>query len=70
MNPLSNLIGKKFQELTASEIMQVVQAYCDQNRYEFNYNFEFRTRKEVEEYFESNFHDLHILKSFFKYWAK
>lgn len=70
MNPLSNLIGKKFKELTASELMQVVQAYCDQNRYEFNYNFEFRTRKEVEEYFESNFHDLHVLKSFFKYWTK
>ena len=77
MNPLSNLIGKKsnligkkFKELTAAELMQVVQAFCDQNRYAFNYNFEFRTRKDVEEYFESNFHGLFELKSFFIYWTK
>ncbi len=70
MNPISNLIGKKFSELTASELMQVVAAYCDQNRYEFNYNFEFKNRIEVENYFTSNFHGIHELKSFFKYWTK
>jgi hypothetical protein len=69
MNPISNLIGKKFNELTASELMQVVAAYCDQNRYDFNDELNYKTRKDVENYFESNFHGLFELKSFFIYWT-
>ena len=70
MNPISNLVGKKFKELNASELMQVVLSYCDQNRYEYNYNLSYKTREDVENYFTSNFYQLHVLKEFFKYWVE
>lgn len=70
MNPLSNLIGKKFKQLNASELVQVVQNYCEQNRYEFDYELNCYTREDVIQYFESNFHALFILKDYFKFWTK
>lgn len=70
MNPLRNLINKKFKDLKDFELLQVVQNYCDQNKYSFNYNLEYKNRKDIEDYFINNFHQLHELKSFFKYWTK
>ena len=69
MNPISNLIGIKFKDLSANELMQVVASYCDQNRYGFNYNLKYKTRQDVENYYVSSFSQLHELKSFFKYWT-
>ena len=69
MNPLINLIGTKFKDLTANELMQVVQNYCDQNKYEFDYDLNYKTRQDVVSYFESNFYGIHELKTYFKYSA-
>lgn len=33
MNPLKNLIGKQFNELTKNELLQVYENYCDENKY-------------------------------------
>jgi hypothetical protein len=69
MNPLYNLIGKEFKELTSLELLQVIQNYCDENRYEFNYDLKYKTNQDVINYFESNFHRIHILKAYFKFWT-
>ena len=69
MNPVSNLIGKKFNELTACELMQTIMAYCDQNNYDFDYNLEYKNIKDVKYYFESNFYGFYELECFFNYWT-
>lgn len=69
MNPLINLTDKKFNELTANELLQVIQAYCDENNYEFNYEFDYKNKKDVENYFKDNFYSLYVLEDFFNYWT-
>jgi hypothetical protein len=70
MNPITNLIGKKFNELSVFELMQVISAYCDANEYFFDYTFKPKDKKDVIYYFESNFYQFQILETFFKYWTK
>ena len=69
MNPLINLTDKKFNELTANELLQVIQAYCDENNYEFNYELDYKNKKDVENYFKDNFYSLYVLEDFFNYWT-
>jgi hypothetical protein len=69
MNQISNLIGKKFNNLSAAELFQVISAYCEQNKYDFDFDFEYKTRKEVEIYFISNFYPIFELETFFNFWA-
>jgi hypothetical protein len=68
MNPLINLTDKKFNELTANELIQVIQAYCDQNNYEFDYKLDYKNKKDIEYYFTSNFYPLFYLEIYFDYW--
>jgi len=82
MNPIAHLTNKKFKELTAIELLEVVTAYLDENHYnctEEYISFEkwFRLRhftrdfkrKNVIEYFEDNYYSIDRLKDFFKYWV-
>lgn len=70
MNPISNLVCKEFKDLGAHELMQVIGSYCDNNRYEYNYNFNYKTVKDVVKFFESNFYHISKLESYFNYWTK
>jgi len=69
MNQLTNLIGKKFNELTANELFQVISFYCEENKYEFNYELEYKNKKDLENYFKDNFYSLYVLEDFFNYWT-
>lgn len=70
MNPISNLIGKKFDDLTAEELIQVVSSYCDENRYPFLLDKNSRGKEDVIKHFESNFYPIHYLESYFEFWTK
>ncbi len=77
MNQLAHLQGK-FKNLSANELLQVVEFYKDENKFFDNISFnEFYQRSnkigdfkrsDVENYFTSNFYPLETLKDFYKYW--
>jgi len=72
MNPLAHLCGKKFKELTPSELLDVMYEYAESNRYplpdiEITSN---TTRRDVVGYFEDNYHNRSVFISFFKYWCE
>lgn len=72
-NPLSNLIGKKYEDLTYVELLQCIDAYCEQNKYsndfDEEYRDEIRSRDMAIRYFRTEFHYEHILEEFFIYWT-
>lgn len=72
-NPLSSLIGKKYEDLTYVELLQCVDAYCEQNKYtnDFNeeYRSEIRNRDMAITYFVMEFHYEFVLEEFFNYWT-
>jgi hypothetical protein len=74
MNPLKNLIGIKFKDLDAYQLLEVMQNYCDANKYDYDIDAYFEnlpiTKERVIEYFESNFHYLFELENYFKFWTK
>jgi hypothetical protein len=70
-NPLSNLIGKKYEDLTYVELLQCIDEYCEENKYDFDeeYRNEIRSRDMAIRYFESEFHYEFALEDFFNYWT-
>jgi len=63
-NPISHL-PTKWNELTRMERWEVIQAFCESNRYDFEMPSDTRTPLV---YFATNYFDLYILKDFFQEW--
>lgn len=78
MNPISDLIDKDFNELTFNELVRVINAYCDENKYfnemlsevAFPYSKAFRNPANAISYFEGKIGPIYLLKDFFIYWTK
>ncbi len=72
-NPLSNLIGKKYEDLTYVELLQCIDAYCEENKFDNNfyeeYRSEIRSRDMAIRYFVGEFHYEFILEEYFNYWT-
>lgn len=72
-NPLSGLIGKKYEDLTYVELLQCIDAYCEQNKYSTDFDEEsrkeIRSRNAAIKYFVNEFHYEFILEEFFIYWT-
>lgn len=80
MNQIAHIEGK-FKNLSAQELLEVVNFYIDENRYNctpeyigFNdwnelTHFSGRfVREDVERYFENEYYNISTLKQFYKNW--
>lgn len=72
-NPLTNLIGKKYEDLTYVELLQCIDEYCEENKYnndfDEEYRNEIRSRDMAIRYFVGEFHYEFILEDYFNYWT-
>lgn len=72
-NPLSNLIGKKYEDLTYIELLQCIDAYCEENNFDNNFYEEYKSeigsRDMAIRYFVGEFHYEFILEEYFNYWT-
>ena len=59
--------GKKFSEITANELLEVINRYVDQNRYE-HYPPSNKNKAQLLNWFESQYYDRYVLKDFFNFW--
>ena len=64
-NPLSHL-PTNFKDLTKNQIFEVMQHYCDENRYPYIEPNDSRTTP--RQHFESNYHSYGELIQYFKNW--
>lgn len=73
MNPITHLTGKTFDELTYEDILDVANAYCDENKYETYFNHQGKSRaltSNAIDAFENQIGSIELLKSYFKYWTE
>lgn len=76
MNPIAYLTGKSFDELTANDLVDVMNAYCDQNKYETHFDYEtvsnlapIRKRNVITRFY-NQIGDISLLETYFKYWTE
>ncbi len=72
MNPIQNLTDKTFKELDYYELLQVMNAYCDENNYDNYFDCNPKStahRPNAILSFEKTIGHISILEQYFKYWT-
>ena len=69
MNPISDLTHVQYDELTCNELIQVIHAYVDQNKYEIEWDLSWKNKDEVIHIFESVFYPEEVLQEFYYEWT-
>lgn len=74
MNPLADFTEKEFHELDHNELIQVMNSYCDENKYPISFEHQITYNKTSRENaiiaFQKEVGDISILKTYFNNWTK
>ncbi len=70
MNPLADLVGKDYDNLTNNELIALIDTYCDDNRYDFIELDPRMSRSQIISTFVNKVNFEHRLISFFNDWTK
>lgn len=76
MSPIAHLTGKSFEDLTAHNLVDIMNAYCDENSYPNRFEYEpvsslasSRKRNVITKFYNS-IGDISLIENYFKYWTE